>query len=326
MQINLPNSVTPEERYALPTHDKRWHWCSTRAIREEKLLQQKRFGVSRKTFLRLSDGLSQIFGVFLRLVRFYERGYRNAERKVVKNIELHFPDLPESFKSYKILHLTDLHLDSMAGTGEQISQKIKALECDLCVLTGDYRREIRGRFEQIVDPMKKIATAINAKDGIYAVLGNHDTYMMADLFEDLGITLLANETVTILRGKEKISVTGIDDPHYYYTEHSFNALTESEDGFKIVMVHTPELYDLAAENGYHFYLCGHTHGGQICLPGGFPVVTHLNRGRRFYRGVWQYANMKGYTNQGCGVVGIPIRFNTQSEIALITLHNGKPAN
>ena len=66
-------------------------------------------------------------------------------------------------------------------------------------------------------------------------------------------------------------------------------------------------------------LCGHTHGGQICLPGGIPIFTHLYSGRKFYRGLWNYGNMKGYTSPGCGAVAIPVRFNSQSEIALITL-------
>jgi len=97
------------------------------------------------------------------------------------------------------------------------------------------------------------------------------------------------------------------------------ALEESMEGFKIVLVHDPSMFDLAADNGYRLYLTGHTHGGQICLPGGIPVVRHLRHGRKYYRGVWKYAKMTGYTGQGVGVVGIPVRFNTQSEITLFRL-------
>jgi predicted MPP superfamily phosphohydrolase len=137
--------------------------------------------------------------------------------------------------------------------------------------------------------------------------------------EEMGIRVLANETAIICRNEEKIAVTGIDDPHYYYTDQAVSSLEEEIAGFKIVLAHSPELYDLAADNDYSLYLCGHTHGGQICLPGGIPIFTHLYGGRRFYRGLWYYANMQGYTSQGCGASAIPIRFNTQSEIALITL-------
>ncbi|MCJ7615551.1 MAG: hypothetical protein MUO43_03335, partial [Desulfobacterales bacterium] len=116
---------------------------------------------------------------------------------------------------------------------------------------------------------------------------------------------------------------GLDDPHYYYTDQALCALEEECDNFKIVLVHSPELYDMAANNDYNLYLCGHTHGGQISLPGGIPLITHLYVGKKFHSGLWSYSNMKGYTNQGCGVAGIPVRFNTKSEIALITLKKGK---
>ncbi|MBW1696731.1 MAG: metallophosphoesterase family protein [Deltaproteobacteria bacterium] len=320
----MPDHKITNDRSVKPPQNSRQQWRRIRAVLEEKSLQRKRLGIRRITVLRVVDNLSRAFAMFLRMVRLYESGYQNAERKVVQYIDLHFSNLPEAFASYKILHLTDLHLDFVAGTGERISRRIKKLHCDLCVLTGDYRKGMKGRFDQILEPMKKIVNALDAKDGILAVLGNHDTFRMADAFEQMGITVLTNETFTISRGNQKISVTGLDDPHFYYTEHASHALAESIDGFKIVIVHTPELYDFAAQNGYQFYLCGHTHGGQICLPGGIPVVTHLYRGKRFYKGLWQYNGMKGYTNQGCGVIGIPVRFNTQSEITLITLHNGDP--
>jgi predicted MPP superfamily phosphohydrolase len=57
----------------------------------------------------------------------------------------------------------------------------------------------------------------------------------------------------------------------------------------------------------------------VCLPGGLPIITHLNRGRGFFRGVWRYRGMQGVTNVGAGTSGIPVRFNTRGEILLLTL-------
>jgi predicted MPP superfamily phosphohydrolase len=94
------------------------------------------------------------------------------------------------------------------------------------------------------------------------------------------------------------------------------------DNYKIAIVHAPSLYDVVAANGYRLYLCGHTHGGQICLPGGRPVIVHLRHGRQFYRGLWRHEQMTGYTGQGAGTVGIPLRFNTESEITLFRLNRG----
>ena len=146
---------------------------------------------------------------------------------------------------------------------------------------------------------------------------------MADPLEKMGLTMLINETCEIVRQGKSISLTGLDDPHDYYTPEAGQALCHTNDNFKIALIHTPELYDLAADNGYNLYLAGHTHGGQICLPCGIPLVLHLERGHRFSRGLWQYKKMTGYTGQGVGTVGIPIRFNTISEITLFTLHTRK---
>jgi len=296
----------------------------TRSFLETNTYKHKRYGGKSKSHWTLFERLAWIFGLFLKAAGLYQRGFRNAQNIVVKEVELCFPDLPEPFHGYTILHLSDLHLDCYEGIEDILCKKIEGLTYDLCVLTGDYRIKTKGGFKQILNPMKKLARAIKAKDGILATLGNHDTYLMVAFLESIGIKILANETVTIIRANDKIAVTGIDDPHYYYTDQAVFALEEPFEGYKIALIHTPELYDIAADNGYRLYLCGHTHGGQICLPYGIPLITHLYDGRKFYRGLWHYADMQGYTSQGCGTVGIPVRFNTQSEIALITLKRSSP--
>jgi len=299
--------------------DKRRIWIITRSLLENNTYKYKRFGGKRKSYWPLFERLARFFGFILKIFGAYKRGYDNARNIITKEIVINFTNLPKSFDSYRILHLTDLHLNSIEGIDDIICNKIKNMEYDLCVMTGDYRDRKDGGFKQILNPMKKITSTINAKDGILATLGNHDTYLMIKHLEEMGIKILANETIVICRNKEKVAVTGIDDPHYYYTDQAVASLEEEINQFKIALAHSPELYDVAAHNGYNLYLCGHTHGGQICLPKGIPIFTHLYSGRKFYKGLWRYSNMKGYTSQGCGASAIPIRFNTEGEIALITL-------
>lgn len=305
-----------------PSHsdsNRRLIWAVTRSFLEVDNYKHKRYGSRSKSHWNLFENLTSLFCFFLKIIGLYERGFNNAKNIVINEIKLEYDELPLSFNGYKILHLTDLHLDCFKGIEEIICDRISNLEYDICVLTGDFRQKTQGGFKQIIKQMEKLAAAFQARDGVIAVLGNHDTYLMVNWLEKLGITVLANETATIGRGNEKIAITGVDDPHYYYTDQAINSLEENIDIFKIALVHSPELYDIAAENNYSLYLCGHTHGGQICLPGGIPLITHLYNGGNFYRGLWSYSRMKGYTNQGCGVVSIPIRFNCESEIALITL-------
>ncbi len=299
--------------------DKRLIWAITRSHLENNTYKRKRYGGKSKSHWPLFVRLARIFGFILKLSGLYDRGHRNAKDIRVKNVIISFVDLPESFDSYRILHLTDLHLDSISGIETIICERIRDLRYDLCVMTGDYRERIDGGFKEVLTSMRRITSAIKADDGILATLGNHDTYLMVEYLEEMGIRILANETAIIYRKAEEIAVTGVDDPHYYFTDQAVSSLERETAGFKVVLAHSPELYDLAAENDYSLYLCGHTHGGQICLPGGIPIFTHLHSGRRFYQGLWSYADMSGYTSQGCGVVALPLRFNTQGEIALITL-------
>ncbi len=260
-----------------------------------------------------------LFGYLLKLIGCYNRGVKNALNIRIREYEAGFPDLPEAFDGYRILHLTDLHLNIIDGLDDIISRKIAGIHVDLCVLTGDYRKETDGEFRQVIGPMKKIIRSVQATDGIVATLGNHDTYLMVKPLSKAGITVLTNESVKLSRGPDEILVTGVDDVYYYYSPAAEQCLENMDASFKIALVHSPALYDVAAANGYQLYLCGHTHGGQICLPGGIPVITHVSRGKKYFRGWWQVDKMKGYTSTGAGTSGIPVRFYSESEITLITL-------
>ena len=304
--------------------ERRRAWQETRSAIESDVYKHRRGGGKRRRHWSLFTLLMRVFGMFLKAAHLYQKGYRNATDITVREIDLDFVGLPEAFDGYSLLHLTDLHLDFIPGYDEAIRHRLRTLTCDACVLTGDYRARITGGYRRILGPMERIVGAIRASDGILATLGNHDTYRMVRPFERMGITVLANESTAIERNGSRIQLTGIDDPYYYYTDQSLEALERSGNGFKIALVHSPSLFDTAADNGFNLYLCGHTHGGQICLPGGRPVILHLRHGRRYFRGLWRYRGMIGYTSQGCGTVGLPIRFNTRSEITRITLRRGRP--
>ena len=319
-ELKKANILKPATDVSVP--DGRRDWRSNRSALERYYYHTFKYRCRRFTEWALFKIGKRLFFDYLRWFAFYERGFQNAGRIVLNQISIEVSNLPAAFESYKILHITDLHLDSLAGVEDTICELIDGKTFDLCLFSGDYTREMAGPFEHILNRVKKIVDAVDARDGVCAVLGNHDTHRMSEAFEKMGITFLINETVSIYRGKEKIAVTGLDDPHLYLTDQAVEALHTPNDGFKIALVHSPELYDVAADCGFDLYLCGHTHGGQICLPSGTPLVTHLKHGRQFFRGLWKHAEMTGYTNPGAGVVSLPLRYNTQSEIALITLRGG----
>jgi uncharacterized protein len=264
--------------------------------------------------------LFALLRVALRLTGLRRRGEHNALTPGVREIRLTYDHLPESFCGFKMLHLTDLHADGLIGLAEAISERLVALEVDLCVLTGDYRFEVNGPCHNIYHPMKRILQNVNARLGIVGVLGNHDVSDEIPALEGLGVRMLINEALELRRGQDSAWVIGLDDPHYYGCDDLPGALRHvPAEAFKILLVHTPEIIQEAEASGIDLYLCGHTHGGQICLPFIGPLVINANCPRTYARGVWQYKRLHGYTNAGVGASGVPVRFFCPPEIGLIEL-------
>lgn len=292
-------------------------WASTRSVLELNDVKYKKNGQRSKSHWSIFEKLLGFSTSFLKVSGLLKRGAKNALDIEKKEIELFFTKLPKSFDGFKILHLSDLHIDSLPELPSAISKAIGNEEYDLCVFTGDYRFHSQGSYRQVVDPLKEITLKIKTKNGILAILGNHDTCRIVNYQEELGVSFLINESIDIERGNDKIRITGTDDPFKYFTQSAVDALEDTFEGFKIALVHTTELADSASAGAYSLYLCGHTHAGQICLPGGFPLVTHQYEGRKYYKGLWKVKGMVGYTSSGCGVSGIPVRFFSRPEVTKI---------
>lgn len=299
--------------------DARQVWAATRFWMETENLKSRRYGGKSHHHWYALLHLMRAFERGLELTGLYGAGVRNAEELVLRELELPLPGLPPRFSGYRILHLTDLHLDGMPGLPRRVHQVIAGHEADLCVLTGDYRTELHGPIGPTIDGLRELVGGIHTREGCVAVLGNHDGCHLVAPMEALGIRLLINEHLDLRRGDDVVRLIGTDDVHYYYTDQALHALEQARDHFSIALVHSPELYDSAADQGIALYLCGHTHGGQVCLPGGRPVITHLSRGRDFVRGQWRYRDMVGITSTGVGTSGIPVRFNTRAEVLLLRL-------
>ncbi len=251
-------------------------------------------------------------------------GSERALRLDLTNLTASFPDLPEAFDGYRILHLTDLHLDNIDGTAEAIAERVADLESDLCVVTGDIRDNIHAPLAPLMARLAHVVSAVRARDGMLGVLGNHDSAAMVPPMESLGIRVLLNETVSYGRRDDALHVTGVDDVHRFHTEHAHAALEAAPDGFCIALVHSPEAAEAAARR-HRLYLTGHTHGGQICLPGGRPFATGMKRNQHLARGAWRHGDMLGYTSRGLGACVLPFRSYCPGEVVTVTLRKGPEA-
>ena len=257
----------------------------------------------------------------LKLTGLYWRGNRNTERILAKRNDLMFKNLPPVFDGFTILHLSDLHVDMNEAAMQRLIELVGDMRYDLCVLTGDYRGRNFGPFEATLDGVARVRAHL--KEPVYGVLGDHDTIRMVPGLEAMGIRMLLNECEAIVRGDRQIYLAGIDDAHYLRVDNIGKAASLIPQGeFSILLSHTPEIYRQAALADFNLLLSGHTHGGQICLPGSIPLTLDAVLPRRMGAGAWQYHNLAGYTSVGAGSSVVPVRFNCPPEITLHRLCSG----
>ena len=254
----------------------------------------------------------------LRSVGLLARARRNARRIVLRRHEVAVPHLPPAFDGFTVLQLSDLHIDGAPDYADVLIEAIRGLDYDLCVLTGDYRLRTFGPFDATLRGLAAVRPHL--KGTPYAILGNHDTLRMVPGMEAMGYRVLLNEWTSIRRDGAAIYLAGIDDAHFYRLDNFHRAADGiPPQAVSILLSHTPEAYRHAAHADFDLMLCGHTHGGQICLPCGRPLLTDARSPRRFARGTWRYHAMTGYTATGSGTSLVDVRLNCPPEVTLHVL-------
>jgi predicted MPP superfamily phosphohydrolase len=277
------------------------------------------FGQGRLLFnLENSRQAPAIIKGVLQLTGLYGRARRNADRVAVRSTRMAFTNLPPAFDGFTILHISDLHADLSKGAMRSLMGLIEALQYDICVLTGDYRGQTHGPFDASLEEVERLRGRLHGP--IYGVLGNHDSIRMTPPLEAMGIRMLFNECEPIIRGDQTIYLAGIDDPHFYRTDDIKKAAASiPNDAFSILLSHSPETYAQAADEGFALMLAGHTHGGQLCLPGGIAIKLEAVLPRKMGAGAWRHGKLSGYTSTGAGTSLLPVRLNCPAEITLHTL-------
>ena len=259
----------------------------------------------------------------------------------VYNYDLNFEDLPKEFDGYQITHISDIHSGSLNNikSVEYAVELINEQNSDLILFTGDI---VNNRADEL-DVWKNTLSKIEANDGKYSVLGNHDygdyvnwkfEHEKKDNFEkllkiqnEMGFNLLMNENINIKRNKQSISLIGVENwgkgrfKKKGDIDTACNGLNEND--FKIVMSHDPSHWDEILKNHkthFHLTLSGHTHGMQfgIEIPGWIkwsPAKWAYKHWAGLYNENKQFLNV----NRGFGVLGFPGRVGIPPEISVITL-------
>jgi len=232
------------------------------------------------------------------------------------------PSLPDAFEGFRLLQLTDLHCDLEPALTDVVTDLIRICPHDAAVITGDFRNGMGGNHDVCIRETRHIVETLNPQR--WGILGNHDFIEMVPELESIGLPILLNEATEVRRGSASIWIGGIDDPHFYQTHDLAEVRSRiPREACTILLSHSPETYREAARLGFHLHLSGHTHGGQICLPGGRPVVVPCRVPRQFVVGRWSHGGMQGYTSPGTGGCGVAARWNCPPEITIHTLRSGR---
>jgi uncharacterized protein len=230
-------------------------------------------------------------------------------------------DLDPVFEGYRIVQISDLHMGHWLN-GERlegVAGLINAQDPDLIVITGDF---VSYSLKQVEQEMITGLSLLSARDGITAVLGNHDHWFDAEGVRRVlrvgGVRELANDFVSIRRGAAVFYVAGVDDILAGADDLPRVLGRLPEDGPAMLLAHEPDFADeSAASDRFFLQLSGHSHGGQILLPRFGPI-----RGEMFSKyplGRYQVGDMVQYTNRGIGTHVLRLRINCPPEITVITL-------
>src|SRR3981189_610963 len=226
----------------------------------------------------------------------------------VTETEIFIRDLPERFEGFRITQLTDIHRSQIVGI-DQV-QRVVALaqntRPDVFVLTGDYTTSYR-RF---IEPCAEALSTLNAPEGVWAVLGNHDHYTDPELtrraLERNHINVMTNANTTLRRTSDFIQLSGIDDWSWNGTDW-----TRAFDGLKaniptIFLAHHPIVLDFPETQRASLILSGHTHGGQINLPWLGAPARFATKDLRYAQGLFRRGDTPLYVSCSPGGIGLSV--------------------
>lgn len=257
------------------------------------------------------------------------------ERPQLKEVELRLENLPESFDGYRLVQISDIHARSYANRQKSLLRVVEIINSqnpDLIAFTGDIITLDASELESI----KEILKELKAKDGIVAVVGNHDYgiysdpshkrpsgEILSDVIKEektMGWNVLMDENIKISRNQDSIAVAGVQNTspsRHFPSKGNLNKASEGTEGmFRILLTHDPMHWEAEIlGKDYPLTLSGHTHAMQFSLLGWCPSRYIFKQ----YRGLYSEGQQHLYVNIGLGETILPFRIGTRPEITLITL-------
>lgn len=262
---------------------------------------------------------------------------RNFE---VTHVKVPIKDLPASFEGYKIVQISDIHLGSWNKKYKKIKQVVKLVneqKADIVVFTGDMVNNFSGEAETWTPYFREM----QAQDGKYAVLGNHDygdyiewksEFERKENFDkikqhirDFGFRLLLNESVYLKKDTDSILLVGVENwgkaEKYRYSDLRKALRAENSNVPKILLSHDPTHWEaeVLGKQDIALTLAGHTHAAQLGLKIGDRLFSPASLAFKYWYGLYSANNQYLYVNRGVGYIGLPMHIGVRPEITVIEL-------
>jgi hypothetical protein len=255
--------------------------------------------------------------------------YDQNNRIQVSRHRVNHAKIPNAFSGYKILHISDLHNKSFGKNQSTLLRIILKINPDVIIITGDLIDRRRTDFEPIQHLLEGIT-----QYPVYFVPGNHEAWskhyvQLRELLLSKGVMLLENESQTLLRDEQSITLYGLKDPGFYKQKDektSSRLILEASlekwkpQGFSVLLSHRPEYFDVYAKHQMDMTFSGHAHGGQIRFPFvGAIMAPHQGFFPKYSAGMYQIKESKLFLSRGLGNSLFPFRIFNHPELIFVTL-------
>ena len=248
-------------------------------------------------------------------------GFAEASEFVIERPEVGVPNLPPAFDALRVAFLTDLHHGPFTALPFVVNavRATLALQPDLVVLGGDYCL----REAKYIRPVFEVLSELHAPLGVFGVLGNHDyAHGISETRAGMraaGVDELTNRGVWLRRGGGRVRLGGVDDL-WWGEPDAGAALGDVTPSDACVLVsHNPDFAETLRDRRAGLVLSGHTHGGQVWVPGMRNPFIPSRYGDKYRRGVVDAPATRVYVSRGLGSTGLPVRYNCPPELTLLTL-------
>lgn len=278
------------------------------------------WGLTAFLVLELAGTLSYIWGLAI-----------EPQHLSMTELAITSPHLPAGAKPIRMLHLSDLHIERLTQREEKLVQLVEDAQPDLIVISGDYLNVSYRRDPEAIEQVRHLLSRLKAPYGVYAVLGTPGVDL-PDIaprhFMNTDIHLLRRDMIEVdLHDGRKLVLLGLDCTHdSEYDGRLLGRLADlaPHDTTRVFLYHSPELMPVAPDHELDLYLCGHTHGGQVRVPGFGALFTSATTGKRYEMGRYDENGTTLYVSRGIGLEGLSIpriRLFCPPEMTLITINS-----